>query len=61
MVARCNTRVRYITICVPLMTTFALDYKGGLNYDMNTTYTFFQTIKDSVLKCGLRRVICLSM
>jgi len=39
MVVRCYKRVSYITVCVLLVTTFALDYKGGLNYVMNTPYT----------------------
>ena len=49
MVFRCYKRVSYIIICVLLMTAYALDYKGGLNYVTNTPHTFFQTIKESVL------------
>jgi hypothetical protein len=45
MVVRCFTRVSYITFCVLLMTTFALDYKGGLNYIINTPFTFFSDYK----------------
>jgi hypothetical protein len=45
MVVRCYKRLSYIKICVLLLTTFVLDYKGGLNYVMNTPYTFFSNYK----------------